>query len=123
MYGTRIVLKLYHFVKGKLITLSESETTPPSISVKGLISQSQIEPSSDNVWKETEDDISNVRDRKLTTKGRAYQIETLHRKRATLYVALSKEISQTYKLLEQGTALRELESQRDALDSQREHFN
>lgn len=106
-----------------LITLSEIERTASSVFLKGIISQSEIEPSSDNVQKEIEDDISNVRERKLTTKGRAYQIEMLHRKRGTLYSVLSKEISETYKLLEQGAGLRELESQRDALDSQREHFN
>ena len=38
-------------------------------------------------------------------------------------MALSKEISETYKLLEQGARLRELEIQRDALDAQTEHFN
>ena len=106
-----------------LITLSEIERTATSVFRKGIISQSEIEPSSDNVQKEIEDDISNVRERKLTTKGRAYQIEMLHRKRGTLYSVLSKKISETYKLLEQGAGLRELESQRDALDSQREHFN
>lgn len=106
-----------------LITLSDIERTSPSVFVKGLISHSQIESVSDSVWKETEGDVSSVRERKLTTKGRTYQIETLHKKRATLYTALSKEISETYKLLVQGAGLRELESQRDALDAQREHFN
>ena len=63
-----------------LITLSDIERTSPSVFVKGLISQSQIESLSDSVWKKTEGDISNVRERKLTTKERAYQIETLHKK-------------------------------------------
>lgn len=106
-----------------LITLSDIERTSPSVFAEGLISQCQVESLSDDIWKETEGDVPNVRERKLTTKGRAYQIETLHRKRVTLYTALSKEMSETYKLLEQGARLRELEIQRDALDAQREHFN
>jgi len=59
----------------------ESLNTLSDIERTSLISQSQIESLSDSAWKETEGDVSNVRERKLTTKGRAYQIETLHKKK------------------------------------------
>lgn len=55
-----------------LITLSDIERTSPSVFAEGLISQCQVESLSDGIWKETEGDVPNVRERKLTTKGRAY---------------------------------------------------
>ena len=69
------------------------------------------------------EEVSNAREKKLTSKGKSYQTETLHRNRGTRYTALSKEIKQANQLLEQGADLRELEKQRDILDRQKNQFN
>ena len=102
---------------------SEIEETPASVLVKGLIDQSQIEPSWEDQSKETEDKVSNARERQLTFKGKSYKTEILHRNRATQYTALSKEIKKAHHLLDQDANLRELERQRDVLDAQKEQFN
>ena len=62
-----------------LYTLSEIKETPASVLVKGLINQSQLEPSWEDQSKETEDKVSNARERKLTSKGKSYKTEILHR--------------------------------------------
>ena len=46
-----------------LFTLSEIEETPASVLVKGLIDQSQTEPSWEDQGKETQDEVSNARER------------------------------------------------------------
>ena len=106
-----------------LYTLSEIEETPASVLVKGLIDQSQIEPSWEDQSTETEDKVSNARERQLTFKGKSYKTEILHRNRTTQYTALSKEIKKAHHLLDQDANLRELERQRDVLDAQKEQFN
>ena len=100
-----------------------TEGTPTPALVEGSISESQDEPSREDQSKETQDEVFNVRERKMTAKGKSYQIEILHRNRATRYTTLSKEISQAYHILEQGAELGELERQRDILDRQRDQFN
>lgn len=91
-----------------LCTLSEIEGTPASVLVERLISQSRVEPSREDQGKETQDEVSNARERKMTSKWKSYQTEILHRNRATQYRALSNKIKQAYHILEQGTDLREL---------------
>ena len=54
---------------------SEIEETPASVLVKGLIDQSQIEPSWEDQSKETEDKVSNARERQLTFKVKSYKTE------------------------------------------------
>ena len=100
---------------------TEGRATPAL--VEGSISQSQVEPSREDQSKETQDEVFHARERKMTAKGKCYQIEILHRNRATRYTALSKEISQAYHILEQSAELGELERQRDILDRQRDQFN
>lgn len=63
-----------------LWTLSETEGTPASVLVRGVISQGQVEPSLEEQGRETQDEVSNARERKLTSKGRAYQMEIFTRK-------------------------------------------
>ena len=106
-----------------LWTPSGTEGTATPALVEGSISQSQVEPSREDQSKETQDEVFNARERKMTAKGKCYQIEILHRNRATRYTALSKEISQAYHILEQSAELGELERQRDILDRQRDQFN
>ena len=106
-----------------LYTLSEIEETPASVLVKGLIDQSQTEPSWEDQGEESQDEVSHACERKLTSKGKSYQTEMLYRNRASRYTALSKEIKQSYHILEQGVSLRELEKQRDILDRQKEQFS
>ena len=110
-------------LEDSLWTLSEIEEMPALVLVRGLINQSQAEPSSDDQGEENQDEVPSVCERKLTSKGRAYQMGILHKKRVTEYAALSKEIKQAYLILEQGSDLRELKRQRDILDTQKEHFN
>ena len=59
----------------------------------------------------------------MTSKGKSYKTEILHRNNATQYTALSKEIKQAYHLLDQGADLRELERQINVLVTQKEQFN
>ncbi|XP_015776464.1 PREDICTED: uncharacterized protein LOC107354491 [Acropora digitifera] len=106
-----------------LWTPSGTEGTATPALVEGSISQSQVEPSREDQSKETQDEVFNARERKMTAKGKCYQIEILHRNRATRYTALSKEISQAYHILEQSAELGELQRQRDILDRQRDQFN
>ena len=104
-------------------SLYEIEETSASVLVKGLIDQGQIERSWEDQSEETEDKLSNARERKLTSKGKSYKTEIFHRDRASQYTALSKDMKHAYHLLDQGADLRELERQRDALDTQTERFN
>ena len=104
-------------------SLYEIEETSASVLVKGLIDQGQIERSWEDQSEETEDKLSSARERKLTSKGKSYKTEIFHRDRASQYTALSKDMKHAYHLLDQGADLRELERQRDALDTQTERFN
>ena len=72
-------------------TLSEIEETPASVLVKGLIDQSQIERSWEDQSKETEDKVSNARERQLTFKGKSYKTDILHRNRATQYTVYQRK--------------------------------
>ena len=64
-------------------SLYEIEETSASVLVKGLIDQGQIERSWEDQSEETEDKLSNARERKLTSKGKSYKTGILHRDRAS----------------------------------------
>ena len=62
------------------------------------------------------------RERKLTEKGRAYEIEKLDRKRHNAYTAMSKQIKEIRQSLN-DVDLKALEVERDQLDKLKEAFN
>ena len=47
-----------------------TEVTPTLALVEGSISQSQVEPSREDQRKETQDEVFNARERKMTAKGK-----------------------------------------------------
>ena len=96
------------------LTFSEIERTPSSELIKGLINQAQ-----DTIM----DAPREIRDRNMTEKERAYQLDVLLKKRNTQYMALSNGMREAYSMIEQDASLKELENTRDSLDSHKDAFN
>lgn len=63
------------------------------------------------------------RKRKLTDKGKSYQIETLGRKRQNAYSTLSRQINKIRQSVETSVDSRALEFERDQIDKLKDAFN
>lgn len=68
-------------------------------------------------------EVPTTRERKLTPKGKEYQLEMLCRNRSVAHGKLLMQIKLVKTLLERCARLEELEHARDVLDEEKENFN
>ena len=100
-------------------TPSEVELSPSEL-IQEVVKANEIDPSKHS---QADPELNPTRERKLTEKGKAYQLELLKRKRAAAYTSLSKKLQDAIVILEHSTRLEILEIERDALDVQKDEFN